>query len=510
VERHEAFWIGTTEQTSFPSIPSDVKVDVAIIGGGIVGVMAATYLKEAGKTVALLEAHKMLEGVTGHTTAKVTSLHTLIYRDLVSHFGEDNARRYGAANEWAIRAIRTISEERGIDCDLEEKSAYTYTTSDEVVSDIEAEVETARSLGLPAEYYDEVPLRFPVRAAIGFSGQLQFHPRRFLIPLATAVPGDGSHVFEGTRVINLDEGTPNRVLTEHGSVVTADDVIVATNMPILNKGMFFARAEPSRGYALAMDIEPANAPDGMFINAGSPTRSVRVAPHDGGAVLILSGEGHHVGEDGENAARWERLARWGRDDLGGRGVAYRWSTQDFYSLDKIPFIGRMTPGTSRLFTATAFSAWGMAHGVVAGKLLSDLITDVENEWADVYDPNRIDVKSLPPFVKKGGHDAKRFVGGRLKRAPGPDETEIAPGAGAVVNVGGEKVAVHRDDNGRLHPVSAVCTHLGCIVSWNDAERSWDCPCHGSRFAPSGEVLHGPAAAPLEPKDDVLAEARTEE
>lgn len=501
MERHESFWIGTSDAPTFPALTDDVEVDVAIIGGGIVGIMCATWLKEAGRTVAILEAGRVVQGVTGHTTAKVTSLHTLVYDELIQKFGEDKARLYAESNQGAIGLIEQLCETKGLDCEFRESSAYTYTVKDDYVSKIEKEAEAARSLGLPAQYLDEIPLPFPVKAAVRFTDQAEFHPRKFLLPLVESVPGNGSHVYEETRVVNVEEGTPCRVITTSGRSVTAGDVIVATNMPIVDKGLFFARAEPSRGYALAMEVPEDRVPPGMFINVGAPTHSVRSAPVDGREVLILAGEGHHVGEGGVHSEHWDKLEDWAREELGATEVLYRWSTQDYYSLDKVPFIGRMTPGEGHFYTATGFSAWGMTNGVVAGRVLTDLITGADNAWAELYDPNRINFKSLPSFAKKGGHDAKRLLGDRLKSGLDADQTgALAPGTGAVFDIDGEKVAVHRDDQGVLHARSAACTHLGCIVAWNDAERSWDCPCHGSRFATNGEVLQAPATTPLKERD----------
>ena len=501
MERHQSFWIDTVDSPQFPALDRDLAVDVAIIGGGIVGIMAAVYLREAGKSVAILEAGRVTQGVTGHTTAKVTSLHGLVYDDLISKHGRDTARAYAEANQGAIGMIQQLCEQRGLDCELKSSTAYTYTVNDDYVSKVQKEAEAAESLGLPATYLDEIPLPFPVKAAVRFTDQAEFHPRKFLLPLVDDVSGGGSFVFEHTRVVKVDEGAACTVTTEAGNAVTANDVIVATNMPIVDKGLFFARAEPSRGYALAMDVPEDRIPPGMFLNAGAPTHSVRPAPYKGRTVLILAGEGHHTGEGGVHTEHWDRLEEWGRKDLGATDVLYRWSTQDYYSLDKLPFIGRMTPGDGHLFTATGFSAWGMTNGVVAGRLLADLITDSPNAWAEAFNPNRINLKSLPSFAKKGGHDAKRMLGDRLKSGLDRDQTDgLAPGTGAVFDVGGKKVAVHRADDGTLQARSAVCTHLGCIVAWNDAERSWDCPCHGSRFAADGEVLQGPASTPLKPHD----------
>jgi glycine/D-amino acid oxidase-like deaminating enzyme/nitrite reductase/ring-hydroxylating ferredoxin subunit len=500
VEQHGSFWIETAAGQAFPALDGEVDVDVAIIGAGIVGTMAATFLKESGKTVALIEASSVLSGVTGHTTAKVTSLHTLIYADLIKKFGKDKARQYGEANQGAIRLVQEIADTRSIDCDLKLTTAYTYTTKEEQVPEIEDEFEAARSLGLPAALHREIPLPFPIRSGVAFTGQLQFHPRKFLLPLVSQIAGGGSHVFENSRVVDIEDGDPCRVQTDRG-VVSARDVIVATNIPISDKGLFFARAEPQRGYALAMDAPADRIPDGMFVTAGAPTHSVRPSPYEGRQVLILAGEGHHVGEGGEHADHSENLERWGRDELGATDVLFRWSTQDYYSLDRVPFIGKMTPTTRHMYVGTGFSAWGMTHGVVAGRLLADLISERPNPWADLYDPNRLKLSSVPSLTKKGVHDGTKLVGDRLKKAADvAGVSELAVGAGGVFDVDGEKVAISRGADGDLRSLSATCTHLGCIVAWNDAERSWDCPCHGSRFAADGDVLQGPAVKPLEPRD----------
>ncbi len=211
MERHESFWIATAEAQPFPPLSGEVHVDVAIVGGGIVGIMAATFLKEGGKTVAVLEAGRVAEGVTGHTTAKITSLHTLIYDELIQKFGEDKARLYAESNQAAIEIIKQLCDERDLDCDFSERSAYTYTIAEEYVSKIEKEAAAASSLGLPAQYHDEIPLPFPVKAAVGFTGQAEFHPRKFLLPLAAAIPGNGSHVFENTRVAHVATAKPPTV-----------------------------------------------------------------------------------------------------------------------------------------------------------------------------------------------------------------------------------------------------------------------------------------------------------
>ncbi|HEX3291345.1 MAG TPA: FAD-dependent oxidoreductase [Gaiella sp.] len=505
MEAHESLWTATTDSTSFPALDGDLRVDVAVVGGGIVGITTALLLVAAGKTVALLEGDRVVEGVTGHTTAKVTSLHTMIYAELERRLGKDEARLYGEANEAGLDLIRRLCRDHAIECDLRETSAYTFATADDDVERIEREVAAALSAGLPASFVDEPPVPFSTRGAVRFSGQAQFHPRKYLLGLAEQLEASGGRVFERTRVVDVERGTPCRVRVKAGRAVTAESVIVATHAPILDAKLLLARARSERGYALALEAGD-EMPDGMFISASAPSHSVRTASFDGRDVLVVSGEGHHVGEPGEQGARAhsERLERWARDALGARDVLFRWSTQDLYSLDRRPFIGAVDR-RSRIFAATAFGGWGMTTGTVAGMLLRDLVLEVESPWAGLYDPGRIEARALPSLVQKGAHDAKRLIGDRLGHdEPAGSVAELAPGSGEVVRIEGERLAVARDDSGTLHAVSAVCTHLGCIVSWNDAEQSWDCPCHGSRFSARGEVLHGPAKAPLADRSELLA------
>jgi glycine/D-amino acid oxidase-like deaminating enzyme/nitrite reductase/ring-hydroxylating ferredoxin subunit len=502
-----SFWIATTDSPDgYPALDADLAVDVAVVGAGIVGITTATLLHATGRKVALLEAGRVARGVTGHTTAKVTSLHTLIYDELGRTFGDDAARLYGAANEAGLATIRQLCADHGIECELEETEAYTFAATEQDVESVEREVEAACGAGLPAGYVEETPVPFPTYGAVRFVGQAQFHPRKYLLPLVARLEADGAMVFERSRVVEIEAGRPSRLHTEAGPVVTADHVVVATHAPILDAKLLVARARAERSYALALEAG-AEVPQGMSISASSPSHSVRVAPFEGRDVLIVSGEGHVVGEPGPGGARAHstRLEEWARDQLGAGKVLFRWSTQDYASLDRLPFVGAID-GDARILAATGFGGWGMTTGTMAGMLLRDLVAEVDNPWAELFDPGRLKTAAIPSLVAKGFHDAKRLVGDRLRDDPG-DALELARDDGEVVEIDGERLAVSRSDDGSLLAVSAVCTHLGCIVSWNDAERSWDCPCHGSRFSAAGEVLQGPATHPLADRSDMLAAAQ---
>ena len=497
--RRTSLWLADAEEESaFPRLDRPLSVDVAVLGGGIVGLSTALLLKRAGMTVAVIEASRVGTGVTGHTTAKLSSLHGLSYTRIASSFGDEGARAYGEANQAGIEQVAAWVEEEGIDCDFRRKPNYTYATSREGVVDIEREVDAAQRAGLPASYTEETDLPYPIAGAIRFESQAEFHPHRFVSALAKLVAGDGSHVFENTRATGVSEGRPCRIETT-GPALTAGHVVVATHFPFLDRGLYFARIHPERSYALGVRVRDP-APQGMYISADQPTRSIRSHPADEGEILIVGGEGHKTGQGGDTLERYRSLERFAREHWDVESVEYQWASQDNDSIDHMPYIGRFAPHSRRLYTATGFRKWGLAQGVAAGMILEDLILDRENPWASLYDPNRMKpLAAAQDLVKENANVALRFVGDRLTKRGGRDATELEPGEGDIARLDGEKVAAFRDDDGKLHAVSPVCTHLGCQLSWNSGDRSWDCPCHGSRFSPDGEILHGPAVRPLKRK-----------
>lgn len=491
-----SLWLHESPVTTYPQLDGDLSVDVAVIGGGIVGLAAATLLKRAGATVAVVEAGRVARGVSGHTTAKVTSLHGLRYSSLASRWGEEAARAYAESNQAGVEGIAQLVEEEAIDCDFERVPAYVYAETSEGAKAVEREADAARIAGLDATLVREVDLPFPVQTAVSLGDQAQLDPYRYLTALARAIPGEGSHLLERTRALDVEEGEPCRVRTAQGSIV-AGDVIVATLVPFLDRGGYFARSRPERSYLIAYEAERAPALRGMYLSAEAPTRSLRTATREGRRLTLVGGEGHATGQEAHAAEHVRRLERFAQERFGLGAVVNHWSSQDFTSKIGVPFVGRLTPLSSRVHVATAFGKWGMSAGTAAAMILSDAIMRRPNLWAWLYDPNRLRPASgLASLLAHNLGVARRFASGRLAPPAAQAESGLEPGEGRVVRSGTRLVGVSRGSDGEVRSVSAVCTHLGCVVAWNEAEESWDCPCHGSRFDAAGNVLQGPAVESL--------------
>jgi glycine/D-amino acid oxidase-like deaminating enzyme/nitrite reductase/ring-hydroxylating ferredoxin subunit len=496
-----SYWIDSTPTDPYAPAPGELDVDVAVLGGGIAGLNAAAALKAAGRTVAVVEAARILEGVTGNTTAKVTSSHGLLYAYLVRSFGAEKARLYADSQQAAIAHVARTVETEGVDCDFARTASFIYSEDASELGDLESEVEAATTLGLPVSLTNSTGLPYDVAGAIRYDDQVRFHPRKYLLHLAEGIAGDGSVILEGTRALDVDEGDPCVVTTDRG-VIRARDVVVATHIPFLDRGLYFARQFPFRDYVVAAPIGRDAAPDAMYLSTESPTHSIRLTEYDDDRMLlIVGGEGHTTGREEDTDERYERLEAWTRERFGVTEFTHRWSTQDYTSVDRVPYVGRLHPATKRVWTATAFGAWGMTNGVMSGLLLADLITGVDNPWADLYDPSRTGPvgHSTKEFVKENVAVGARLVAGYVTPGDVKSADELAPGEAAVIRSGLGKVATYRDEDGVLHEVSASCTHLGCIVGWNPGETTWDCPCHGSRFDVDGRVLQGPAVKDLAPR-----------
>lgn len=410
--KHDSYWLDSCPHSNYAALNSDVDVDVAIIGGGIVGLSAAAMLTRAGKRVAVLEARRIGEQVTGRTTAKLTSLHGLIYEYLTRRFGKDHARLYAEANQTAIEMVSDWVTQFGIECDFERVAAYTCTDDPSKVDDIRREAQAIQALNLPAELVTEAPIALPVTAAIRMNNQAQFHPRKFLIGLSANIVARGCYIFEHTRVIDVHGERPVHVNTDRGNVI-ARDVIVATNLPILDRGAHFARAFPLAHVALTARIDESQLPAGMFVMYGEQSYSFRQVRDPQGNLLLAVGPSFKPGH-GSVAEKYSQLADFVRQHFTVHSFEHRWFNQDYYSADRLPYVGKLAPTSDHLYVATGFGGWGLTNGIAAATVLSGTILGATHPWNGVYKPSRLKVREAPSkFRHENAHATPRWMQDRL-------------------------------------------------------------------------------------------------
>jgi glycine/D-amino acid oxidase-like deaminating enzyme/nitrite reductase/ring-hydroxylating ferredoxin subunit len=490
---HSLWLEGAAPAPRLPALTGQ-RVDVAVIGGGITGATTALLLAREGVSVALIEAARIGGGVTGTTTAKVSALQATLLSTIRRRHSQEVATVYAQASLAAVGQVALLAEQESLDCELARAPAITYALDESELSSVAQEAEVAAAAGLAVERVEGFDVPFTTPGAVRLPDQLAFHPVRYVRGLVDALEREGALIREEARVTRVSSRSPYTVHTPDGTV-SAERVIDASHYPLLDRGMYFARLEPARSYCIGVRIR-GPLPESMSISAGSNSRSIRAH----GDALIIGGEGHTTGATDAVPERFERLEAFAREHWDVEAVTHRWSAQDPVPYDHLPVIGPYLPRTDRLLVASGFMKWGLTGGTIAALVLRDRILGRKNPWANTFDPNRISRRGLPKLAQMNTKVGLELTGDRLKPADAGDAQEIPPGEARIVRDGLGKTGVYRDTAGALHAVSLRCTHLGCLLRFNGAERSWDCPCHGSRFDVDGGVLEGPATTPLERKD----------
>ena len=478
----ESIWSKTCDIRKRQALDREIEADAAVIGGGMAGILTAYQLERSGVRTVILEAERIGGGQTKNTTAKITSQHGMFCRDFIEKKGQDAARQYVRANQAAVEEYKRIIRDEGIDCDLKETDAYVYSQDEEK---LEAEAGAALELGIKASYEAscEQKIEIPVSCAgaVKFARQAQFHPLKFIAALSEHLT-----IYEDTPVKEVEEHT---VKTACGSV-KAGKIIFATHFPFINfPGMYFARMHQERSYVLA--LENAGTINGMYIGDGEDALSFRQFDR----YLLLGGEGHRTGEKKEGGkyegGSYERLRAAARDLYPRSREAACWSAQDCVTADKVPFIGRYASDRPDWFVATGFQKWGMSSSMVSAMLLRDMICGTENPCAEVFDPSRFSAEEIPQIMKDSGK-AVKGLSKRFFHIPDETASQLEPGHGAVVETENGKAGVYKTEDQKIYQVDIVCPHLGCELTWNPDEKTWDCPCHGSRFDYKGNLIEGPA------------------
>jgi glycine/D-amino acid oxidase-like deaminating enzyme/nitrite reductase/ring-hydroxylating ferredoxin subunit len=494
----KSIWNAFAKIHDFPTLDKDLQVDVAIIGAGITGLATAIELKEKGFKVAVLEALKVGGGSTGHSTGNLYHTIDKNLEEIESKYNEDTLKDLIAARAAGLDKAKAYISKYNLDCDKVECCWYMYAGNEKMNEEIETMLKYGRhaSAGIEEAPVSEIP--FKATKAVKVDKQLQLNPMRFVQELARAVQSDQLQIFECTRVREVKKEGGNHVLTTTGGTVRAKNVVYATHTP---KGVKFIQTllGPYREYGIACKIKD-DFPKGIFWGYFKKNEkiSARHYTRDGQKFLIVVGQPHKVGQENDTASRIRELEAFARRHYQIEEVTYRWGGQHYRPADLLPYIGR-EPGEETSFIATGYSTDGIIYGVVAGMIISDLIAGVKNPWLEVFDSTRSQpLKAAANFLKENLNVATQFRKNLPGKADAGDYSEIKNGEGAVIDNKGKKIAAHRDESGKLHLCSAVCTHMACIVNWNNAEKSWDCPCHGSRFKPDGTVMEGPAYEPLTP------------
>jgi glycine/D-amino acid oxidase-like deaminating enzyme/nitrite reductase/ring-hydroxylating ferredoxin subunit len=486
-----SLWLSSTSIPRFPSLQQDLESDVVIVGAGITGLTAGLLLAERGLRVVILERDSIGSGETGHTTAHVTTALDAGYHYIRRTYGSENAKLVADAASASLGMIASLVSRFEIHCHFRRVDAWTYTEKRGYVAELKREAAAARESGLNAEWSETVPLPFETRGAVRWRDQAQLHAGEYLAGLARAAVAAGVQIFCETLVSEIDDGT---AITA-GGCVRAGAILQATNVPISGFTMVHTKTAPYRTYAMAFPIDTPRH-DGLFWDTADPYHYIRCQDTDQGTYLIVGGEDHRVGGEEDSDARFDALTAYARDYFDVETPRYRWSGQIIEPHGGLPLIG----GSDGRYIATGYSGQGITMGTFGAMLISDLIAGVENRWKDLFDPSRsVPDMTARDFILENLAFPKRVIKDRLTShdVEGSSFATLAAGQAAILRIDGKKVAAWRDENGSLHAVSAVCTHMKCDVAWNDAERSWDCPCHGSRFTPDGDVLNGPASEPLE-------------
>jgi glycine/D-amino acid oxidase-like deaminating enzyme/nitrite reductase/ring-hydroxylating ferredoxin subunit len=481
-----------------------ITADVCVVGAGIAGMTTAYFLSREGKSVVVLDDGPIGGGMTGRTTAHLVNALDDRYFELERLHGEEGSRLAAESHTAAINAVEAIVNLEGIKCEFERLDGYLFAPPRESKSILDDELKATHRAGLTeVEKVERVPWNsYDTGPALRFPNQAQFHPLKYLAGLAQAIKQKGGRIYTGTHAKEIEGGKKARVETTNRGVVTSDAVVVATNTPVNDLIAIHTKQAPYQTYVIGARIPRGSVTRALYWDTPDPYHYIRIETLGKGAsaydVLIVGGEDHKTGQKDDAAKRFSALERWTRHRFPMvEGIEYRWSGEVMEPVDGLAFIGPNPMDSNNVFIATGDSGNGMTHGTIAGILLTDLIMGRKNDWEAIYDPSRITLRALPEFAKENLNVAMQYtdlvVAGDVESVD-----EIKPNDGAVISRGLRKVAVYRDPEGNVHERSAVCRHLGCIVNWNSLEKSWDCPCHGSRYDALGHVIQGPANSDLLP------------
>ena len=494
-----SLWIENTKNSQqFPKLENDIETEVCVIGAGLFGLTTAYYLAKNNIPVTVVEAENEIGIKTsGNTTGKITSQHGLFYEHLIKDFGDKYAQKYLDANERAIKEIKKIIDESNIECDFSWQDNYVYTTIQDEVQQIKDEVKAVKSLGFDAEFVTKIDLPFAIQGAIKFPNQAQFDARKYMLGLVRAIINRNGNIYTGTRVGNVEKGMNEYLVTTNNANIVAKKVVMATHYPFISvPGFHFLKMYQSTSYGLAVDTK-TELFEGMYINVKDPIYSFRTAMYNGKKVLVVVGADHKTGETIENDNNYAMLEKKVKELYPQAKILFRWNTEDCIGLDKIAYIGEFSGLMPNVYIGTGFKKWGITTSNVAANILVDKIMGKENKYEEIFNSKRL--KPIKNRWEMKNMLKQTVTSIALEKLQTPDGSidEIQNDNGGIININGTNVGIYKDNSGNVFSIKPVCSHLGCELTWNNLDKTWDCPCHGSRFDYMGNNIYNPANKPLD-------------
>lgn len=494
----KSYWNEEKNYISIEPLKEDIETEICIIGGGFTGLTTGYYLSKAGMKVTILEKDKILSHTSSNTTAKITSQHGLFYEYLINSKGEEFAKKYYEANENAKENIIKIIEEENIECDLEIQNAYVYTEENNEVQKIKDEVDACKKIGIDCDFVTKIDLPINIQGAIEFRNQAQFHPKKYGIELAKSILSNKGQIYEETKVTNIKKDSDEFKISTNRHSIKSKYLVIASHYPILNfPGYYFLKMYQSTSYAIAVDTKENNLFDGMYINTKDPVYSFRTIKDGDKRLLLVVGSDHKTGSKINLSESYLNLEKIAKRIYKNSEVKYKWSAEDCITLDKIPYIGDFSKFMDNCFVATGYNKWGITSSNIAANIIKDKILGNENKYEEIFKATRVEpVKNIKEVGNMLKETANSLIINKFK-VPEEHLKDLKKGEGKIIEIEGKKVGIYKDENNNIYKVIANCSHLGCELAWNNLEKTWDCPCHGSRFDYTGKSIEAPSIDDLE-------------
>ena len=494
-----SYWIESTKENGkFNKLDKDISCDVCIIGAGMFGLTTAYYLSKKRLSVVILDKSEIGVKASGHTTAKITSQHGLIYDYLIHDFGINIAKKYLNANEEAIKNIKQIIDEENIECDFEIQSNFIYAAKSKELEKMQREIKALNSLDFEAQFIEHIPVPFENTGGIMFPNQANFHPRKYMLGLCDCILKNNGQIFTNTTVSDVKNiGNLYTTITKNYTI-NSKYVVLASHYPIINfPGFYFTKMYQDTSYVIGIDTK-SEPFDGMYISSKTPTYSYRWAKYEDKKLLLIGGAGHKTGEENiTESSTYEVLEQKAKELYPNSEVLYRWNTRDCITLDKVPYISEFSSMMPNIYIGTGFNKWGMTSSNVAANIITDKILGIKNKYEEAFTSTRLKpIKNRWEMKDMLKQVANSLVVEKLK-IPAKTLNDIENDNGKIIEINGHTIGIYKDPSGKIFAVKPTCSHLGCSLSWNKVDKTWDCPCHGSRFDYTGKNLYDPAIKDLE-------------